>query len=249
MLRPLVLFPLLCCCVCAQKDNPQQAPVVGHVQLSRYGDLLRQRGIELTEPALVNALKSTDPSVRFLAAMKLAEDKQADTIPAIKDALDVEKNPRTYVNIALALGLLGDPSGSTELRRVCADGAFPPEFRLYAVRYMFDLQFQKEEACLRAVQEIVLTDSSVSDRQSALELLIRFKGLTESESRYMLQLVGDRLDDPEPTIRMAAGQCLAQLGGQEAARSLERAITREKDAGVRSVLEKDLKKLKDIGSR
>jgi len=63
----------------------------GSVRLSRFGDLLREDHIELTEPSLIRALKNPNPEVRFLAAMKLAEDKAIDAIPAAKEALAAEK--------------------------------------------------------------------------------------------------------------------------------------------------------------
>ena len=84
--------------------------------------------------------------------MKLEEDKAVDATLAIEEALAAEKIPRARVNIALALGLLGDPAGHDELKKVCADKDFVPEFRLHAVRYMFDLHFQKEEDCLAALR-------------------------------------------------------------------------------------------------
>ena len=46
-------------------------------------------------------------------------------------------NPKP-INIALALGLLGDQLGRDELKKVCAEEEFPSEFRMYAVRYMFN---------------------------------------------------------------------------------------------------------------
>src|ERR1700690_2529651 len=85
----------------------QQAPEVSKAKLFTYGEILRQHNVELTESALTNALKSADADVRYLAAMKLAEDKASDAIPSIRQAREIEKAPRDRVNIALALGLLG----------------------------------------------------------------------------------------------------------------------------------------------
>jgi HEAT repeat protein len=96
----------------------------GSVRLSRFGDLLREDHIELTEPSLIRALKNPNPEVRFLASMKLAEDKAIDAIPEVKEALAAEKVPRTRVNLAVGLGLLGDPGGRDELEGLCADQNF-----------------------------------------------------------------------------------------------------------------------------
>jgi HEAT repeat protein len=219
------------------------------VQLSRYGDLLREAHIELTEPALIRALKNPNPEVRDLAAMKLAEDKAKDAIPEVKEALAEEKIPRTRVNIAVGLGLLGDPGGRDELKRLCADESFPPEFRLYAVRYMFDLGVENDEDCLNAAEAIVqMVDAdyhTAGHRGTALELLPRFRGLTPEDSKKVFALVVGRLDDPEPTVRMQAGAALADLGDPAAAiSSLETAMAKEKEESVRSFFEKDLETLR-----
>ena len=223
----------------------QQSPEVGSVKLYRYGELLREHNIELTEPALLRALKNPDASVRYLAAMKLAEDKTFDATAAIREALAVEAVPRDQVNIALALGLLGDQTGREKLKGVCADRSFVPEFRLYAVRYMFDLHSQTEE-CLAAAEQIAESKgAAIGDQIVALGLLPQFQNLTPEESQKVSHLVIGRLADSEPVVRMAAGQSLASLGAASSIPPLEAAIAKEQDVNVRSVLEAQLRKLRD----
>jgi HEAT repeat protein len=237
----IALALLIATCQCVFSQQP---PAVGSVKLSRYGELLQEHGIELTESALVSALSNSDASVRYLAAMKLAEDKTADAIPAIEQALALEKVPRDRVNMALALALLGAQIGNAELKKVCVNKSFPAEFRLYAVRYMFDLRVEKDEDCLKAAEDIAESkNSDFGARVSALELLSRFRGLTAQESQNVLALVAGRLEDPEPVVRMAAAQSLAELGAASAIPFLEGAVKRESDESVRSVLEASLQKL------
>jgi HEAT repeats len=232
----------------ALADSSSQQPT-GSVALYRYGDLLRLHGVELTVPALVAALKNADASVRYLAAMKLAEDKVTDAVPAIEQALATEKLPRDRVNLALALGLLGDQLGRDELTKICADKGFVPEFRLYAVRYMFDLHVPKNGNCMEAAQKIAESrETDFGDRSSALELLSQFGGLTPEESQKVAKLVGSCLEDPEPSVRIRASQSLARLGDPTGVEYLETAIAKESEETVRSVFEKDLKKLQ-LGSR
>ncbi|MGH9500082.1 MAG: HEAT repeat domain-containing protein [Terriglobales bacterium] len=238
-----MLITLALSCGMLQNGLAGQSGPQGGVKLYRYGDLLREHGIELTQPALLNALRNADASVRYLAAMKLAEDKVVDATPAIEQALAVEKVPRDRVNFALALALLEDPSGRVELKHICSDRNFVPEFRLYAVRYMFDVHVEKDEDCLSAAKQAVEA-ANFGDRISALELLIRFQNLTPEESHQVLQLVAARLEDSEPVVRMAASQSLVGLGNPSAVPYLEAAITREQDDSVRSVFEKDLKQLR-----
>jgi len=243
-----LLVALVFSCVMPQEVPAQREPEVG---FGRAGgsprELLRRSGIEMTEPALIAALKNPDSSVRYLAAMKLAEDKAVNAVPAIKEALDVEKVPRAHVNISLALALLGDPAGTAELKSICADKNFAPEFRLYAVHYMFDLHVPKDTDCLHAAEDLVqIVDSQnlhSGDRITALALLARFQGLTQGESQGVLKLVAGRLQDPEPTVRTVASHSLVALGNVAGVPYLKAAIAKEQDENIRSAFEDDLKKL------
>ena len=225
---------------------PPKSEVGG--RLPTFGELLQEHNIDLTEPALLLALKSSDADVRYLSAMKLAEDKVVDAIPAIKETLAIETVPRDRANIALALGVLGDPSGQDELKRICATGNFPSQFRLDAVRYMFDLGIEKDEGCLHAAEDIAkFVDSegnrSVGDVVSALELLARFRNLTSEESQSVFDLLLDSLHDPDAFVRMGASSAFATLGDRNAIPYLEAAIALEEDENIRLVLVINLSKL------
>src|SRR5437879_5776069 len=63
---------------------------------------LKERHVELTEAGLLKALRSPNAEVRYLAALRLAEEKDLDVIPAIERALSAEKVPETRINIAIA---------------------------------------------------------------------------------------------------------------------------------------------------
>jgi len=164
--------------------------------------------------------------------------------------LEVERVPRDQVNIALALGLLGDEAGSVKLRQVCSDNEFIPEFRLYAVRYSQDLHSQDESACLAATQEIMNTQSAkVSDRVTALSLLPRFASLGPGDLKVIEAISTRSLKDSDPTVRMAAAKTLSDLGLRSSARALSDAVVSEKDENVRAVLKSDLDRLEKNPSR
>ena len=234
------------------RQTPEVQVDLANHQFS-IGDLLQMRHIGLSEPSLIHALKNPDPEVRWLAAVKLQEDKAVEAIPEVRQALAVEKTPRARVNISVALGLLGDPGGRDELKKLCADGSFPPEFRLYAVAYMFDLGVKRDEGCLHVAEQMVqIVDAdyrTIGYRSKALELLPRFRGLTSEESQQVFQLVAGRLNDPEPTVRMQAAQSLVALENAAAIPYLETAIAKEQQEAVRPALEEDLRKLQEIGKR
>lgn len=168
--RPRMHPHLLACLfsfVVALNAFAQKAPAkIDGGRFRTFGELLRERNVELTEPALLAALNSSDVDVRYLAAMKLAEEKVVGAVPAIKATLAAETVPRDRANIAFALGLLGDPSGRDELKRMCADESFPSEFRLYAVRYISDLGVETDEGCLHAAKDIAKLVDSGKRRRS-----------------------------------------------------------------------------------
>jgi hypothetical protein len=68
---------------------------------------------------LLAALRSPDDKVRYLAALRLAEEADTDAVPTIEDALKVEKIPETRTNIAIALVQLGQGTGAVELSAEC----------------------------------------------------------------------------------------------------------------------------------
>jgi HEAT repeat protein len=247
---PSLLLACLFSFVVTLNAFAQQVPPKIEVggRLQTFGELSRERSVELAEPALLAALKSSDADVRYLSAMKLAEDKVVGAVPAIKAALAVESVPRDRANIALALGLLGDLSGRDELKRMCADDSFPSEFRLYAVRYMFDLGVERDEGCLHAAKDIAkLVDSgnrSVGDRVTAFELLARFRNLTSEESQSVFDLLLHGLNDPDPYVRMQASSAFATLGDRNAIAFLEAAISQEKDENISVTLTINLNKLR-----
>jgi HEAT repeat protein len=216
--------------------------------LKTFGELLREHNVELTESALLEALKSSNADVRYLSAMKLAEDKNVGAAAAIKVALAAETLPRDRANFALALGLLGDPSGRAELHKMCVDESFPSEFRLYAVRYLSDLDGEKDEGCLHATTDIAnRTDSgggNVGDRVTALELLAQSRNLSKEESKSVFDLLLHGLNDPDPYVRMQASGDFAELGDKTAIPYLKAAISQEKDENIRIILRVNLNKLR-----
>jgi len=207
-----------------------------------FKELLRERNIELTEPALIAALQNPDSHVRYLAALVLAEDKSTDAVPAIMEALAIEKVPETRVNIALALAQLGGKKGFAKLQGTCDDAEAAPYLRMYAAKYMLDLG---EENCLAAVTEVSQSTADLGSRVLALSLLPRFQHASADDSRKILSAGLKALLDSQAEVRIAAGDAVVRLGNLSAIPSLERAIMREQDEAVRSQLNLDLERLKE----
>jgi len=203
-----------------------------------FGELLKRHNIELTQQGLVDALRNTDPEVRYLAVHKLAEDKAVETIPAIKDALASEKVPWTRMNIALALAEMGESVGFDTLEENCKNKATSGAIRTRSAEYL--LRFNRDNAtCLSGVLDL-LKGGSNGDRMAAAELLPRYRNLSKEDSETVFAGLVEALYAPDPAVRMAAGRALADLGDTRGIAELGRAIGGEQDQLVRSRLEEDL---------
>jgi HEAT repeat protein len=206
--------------------------------LPTFGEILKRHNIQLTQSALVDALRNTDPEVRSLAAHKLAEDKAVETIPAIKDALASEKVPWTRMNIALALAGMGESIGFDTLEDNCKNKDTSADVRARSAEYL--LRFNRDSmACLSGVLDL-LKGGSNGDRIAAAELLPRYRNVSKEDSETVFTGLVEALHAPSPAVRIAAGQGLADLGDARGIAELGRAIGGEQEQVVRSRLEEDL---------
>ncbi len=206
-------------------------------------EALRSHNIELTQSALVDALKNTDPEVRYLAAQKLAESKKTDVIPAVIEALASEKVAMTRVNIAFALAQFDNETGFRALEDGCSKGQLDPQTSVLSAQYLVDLH-REDAPCLNALLDIVQSESDSSGyRIQAASILPKFPDLSSEDSQRVLTSLLKALDASHVSVKMAASQALADLGNESAIPALERAIANEHDEGGRSQLERDLLRL------
>ncbi|MGB2603532.1 MAG: HEAT repeat domain-containing protein [Candidatus Sulfotelmatobacter sp.] len=206
--------------------------------LPTLGELLKRHNIELTQSALVQALTNADPEVRYLAALKLAEDKAGEAIPAIKDALASEKVPRTRINIAFALAEFGEPTGFDALEDNCRNHDAREGIAAQSAEYM--LRFKRECAtCLNALLDVLQTGSN-GYRAQAASLLPYFHNLSAEDSERVFAGLLGALHASDAFVEMAAGRALADLGDIRAIPELREAATKEQEEAVRTQIEQDL---------
>ena len=211
-------------------------------RLPTVAELLQKRGIALNSSALVAALQSQEAEVRELAAQKLAEDKAKDSIPSIEQALAAETQKGTKLNIAFALGQLGDEKGTNALTDACRNSALNTGLRLRAVRYLLNLD---NEVCLSAVVDLLESqrEGDSNYRAEALSLLPSFKRGSTADSQKVLLAVYANLTNPAPDVRLSASDVLSRLGDARAIPHLQNAIAAEHDDEVRSQLTNALQRL------
>jgi HEAT repeat protein len=213
-------------------------------RFATFKQLLRERNIELTQDALLSALGNSDPHIRYLAALVLAEDKAKDAIPAVTAALRVEDNSEARVNLALALAQLGSESGAVSLREDCDNVRLGALLRMYAAKYLLDLH---TEFCLNSIETVLKSAPDSGSRVLALSQLPRFQHISTAESQTIFDLVVAALSDREPTVRIGASHSLVALENLSAVPSLEHAIQVERDEATRSIMAADLRLLQEKG--
>jgi HEAT repeat protein len=206
-------------------------------------DELQRHNIQLTRPALVNALRSPDPEVRWLAAAKLAQDKATETIPSVLEALASENEEPARVNIALSLAQFGEARGFSALQEACGDRRLRPYLRLQAARYMLDFLQREDESCRKSVVEILQSQPNSDALLEAVSILRRAHSLSRQESEAIFEAAVKALVAPDISLRLVGSRTLGETGSSSAIAYLQRALAKEQDETVRSQIGADLQKL------
>jgi HEAT repeat protein len=221
----------------------QDRPLASNKRLTTIEESLQRHDIALTRTALLDALRSSDAEVRWLAAQKLANDGAKDTVPSILEALTAEKVAETRVNIAYAVAQLGAQKGFATLKGTCDNPAIRADVRMVAATYMLNLH---HEDCLSDVMTILQSRADPDSSVQALYLLPRFQQVSED---YLLKAILDALVSGTPAVRIAASNALGTVGNPSAIPFLQNAITKEQDEAVRFQMRTDLHKLEQKKGR
>lgn len=222
---------------------PQNAGVNLGGMPQPLGDSLRGRGIDVSEPSLVAALRNIDPEVRSLAALKLAEDRYLDAVPAIEEALSLEKDSKSRIAIAEALWGLHDPKGLVSLQGMCADNALPVYVLVDVVRHL-NMIAESSGMCVDPILSYV--DSTTERREIVLPALpAMYRWASPKQAGRILSILQDMLSDGDPYVRMEASHALVQVGAHSSVQLLVEAVSQESDPTVRASLQSDLDILKN----
>jgi HEAT repeat protein len=211
-------------------------------RIPTIGELLKRHGIQLTQPALIDALRNADPEIRYLAAEKLVEDKAVETVPAITEALRSEKLPRTRMNIAFALAQFGQTAGFEALEKNCSDRDLEGGVRTQSADYVTTLH-RESAACFDATLDVLQTGGT-GYRMQAASLLPRFRNLSKQDSERVFEALVQSLHSSDESVQMAASHALASIGDQRAIAELQDAVAREQDEVIRSQFEQDIRTLR-----
>lgn len=208
--------------------------------LESFEQALGRHHIELTEPALIEALRNPDGEVRGLAAWQLFEMKADDSLPQILQAMRDERDGATKVNLASAAAYLGGKDGTVALEGICHDSSEHDWVRTDAARHLFDLN---DRACLPDLWKLMESGNESDTRIAAINLVFQLKDRTASESAQIERLTLEALDDRDTHLRLYAVITLGDLRDTTAIPYLRMAIQVEKEDIIRSQMETSLRSL------
>jgi HEAT repeat protein len=209
--------------------------------LTPFADSLRSRGIEISKPSLISALRNPDPEIRSLAALKLAEDHDSDTLPLIVRALSVEEVQTARTGISSALwSLLGNPKGLAYLQRMCSDSSLSINV-IVDVVHTLNVVNKSSAQCAGFILGYLDSHDDSESRLSLLRALsAMYRWVPQDQAGRMAEMLQDMLGDKNPSIRMDAGHALVEISLGSSTEAHRSAISRENDPVVRSSLQRDL---------
>jgi HEAT repeat protein len=228
----------LACALAVGVASQDNAPRVRGGALTSLTEQLKQHHVEVTRAGLLRALRSSDEQVRFLAALRLAEEKDLDAVPAIEEALAAERVPGTRINIAIALVQLGQEKGIMELTADCRNSELPGYLRARAMIYMLP---RGNKTCFKAALDLLSTDPD--SRDQVLSLLPQYQSPSKEESDEILEATTKCLTDESAAVRIQASYTLGTLANPAAIPGLQSAIAGEHDEVVRSQMQASLESL------
>lgn len=212
--------------------------------LTSFADFLHSRGIALSEPSLLNALANSDPKVRSVAALTLAQDHDYDAVSSIKSALASESNPSTQIAMAEALRGLHDPQGIAFLQAMCNDRSLSLSNLVNVVQHLNMIGESSQLCADRILRDLASASNSSEAREIALPALPdMYQWVSPEQAGQIVTTLENMLGDRSPYVRMEAGHSLVRINSYSSASALRSAISKATDPVVRSSLQNDLNKL------
>ena len=178
-------------------------------------------------PPLAGLMLRMDQPARLRAAAALALGRIGDrvAVPSLAEALK-DPSPNVRFSAALSLGHLPADGVATRLERTL--GTDPSWGPRYAAAIA--LGRTRKAFVADSLIEALMSDPAWQVRQQAA------RSLQDLGTVHAADALAQALNDPEPTVRAAAGAALAEIGGPEQRRAVAQALRSESDPSVRAVL-------------
>ena len=194
--------------------SAQAAPASSNGPPKSFRQILQEHHVDLTVPAMLQALRSSDPEiVRVAAAYELAEQPgAANSIVDLADILASENDLNVQIAIAYTLGRMGDGRGVRVLDAICLDRSAGSGVRVNAARAKFALASYAggRGACRELLFDLLSIDSEEGSanegRTGALGLVPDYvhSGLSRSDLDLLTDMVIKSLRAKDVTERQSA---------------------------------------------
>jgi HEAT repeat protein len=178
-------------------------------------------------PPLAGVMLRLDQPARLRAAAALALGRIGDrvAVPSLAEALK-DPSPNVRFSAALSLGRLPADGVATRLERTLrTDPQWGPRYAAAIA-----LGRTRKAFVADSLIEALGSDPAWQVRQQAA------RSLQDLGTGHACAALAAALNDPEPSVRAAAGAALAEIGGPEQRRAVALALRSESDPSVRAVL-------------
>ncbi|MFI5362413.1 MAG: HEAT repeat domain-containing protein [Elusimicrobiota bacterium] len=185
-----------------------------------------RRDIAAIPPLSGVMLRLDQPApLRAAAALALGTIGDFVAVPSLSEALK-DPSPNVRYAAALSLGLLPADGVVTRLERLLrTDPSWGPRYAA-----AISLGRTRKPFAAGPLAEALATDPAWQVRQQAA------RSLADLGTEHAADALAAALNDPEPTVRAAAGAGLAEIGKPVHKRAMMLARSAEPDASVRAVL-------------
>ena len=224
----------------------QEFQVVSNFPPTTVANALRSKGVsDFSEQSLIANLHHSDPQVRILVAMQLAEDHHNDAASAIESALSREPDLPAQIGLSQALLSLHDEKGVVHLHAMCMDSSMNL-MTLISVIDALSLSRSPAGVCAETFFSAMAQSKEPGEIAMAASRLARiYPDATPDQARRIVTVLRSLLADNglEPTVRMESSRGLSEIGIPECAEAIRTAIAREQNPDVRTFFEATLKGL------
>ncbi len=244
----LITVALLIFSVAAGAAFPQD--VQGSPQITSrmisLAEVLSSHGVtDLSEQSLISTLTNSNPQVRSVAAMKLAEDHHDDAAPAVESALSREQDLNAQIGLSEALWGLHSEKGIAHLRAMCTNSSLKLA-TLIAVVDALRLTHSRAGVCAETFFAAIGSAKEPGDiAMGETRLSAIYCDSTPEEARRIMTTLKLYLTNrkQEAQIRLEASQALADIGTSESEEAIRAAISQEQNPDYRMFFEATLKGL------
>jgi HEAT repeat protein len=219
------LFVLIASWAAVQSDKKVPTPE----------EILSGYKINLSSPALIEALSNPEPTVRENAAIVLGRRKERSASGPLKEHL---RDAYLYARLAAAVALLqmGDSSAMPVVRDLLTQDSDHPA----AIRAAGVLADNGNDEGLAVVVRVATTAVEPMDRVQATRALAAFSKFEADRPVVIKQLASLLSNDNNLNVRRVAASELQNFHSPEVALAFERALS-DQDAVIQGLAERYLK--------